>query len=139
MTEVGQGRPSAAAAVRADLNALMLRVTPQDVLVIGNAVRAESILLIDKIYRARLETVVGEPGQDPVSLKAVPLFNNKIHQLLTECEAYAHELAAAADELAHTARLYGHTEQEIRDSFTRYQAQNPPPTSPTSTLPPRPS
>ena len=130
-------RPSPVAEVRACLDAL--RVTPENVLLIGNALQAEAILLGEKIYRAMGETVVREPGRDPVSVDAVPRFNAKITNLLTECQVYVNALAEAAAQMAQTARRYGHTEQEITDSFTRYQIENPPPTIAPPMPTPRPS
>jgi len=128
MTDAGQ-RPSLAAEIQADLR--MLQVTPDNVLLISNALRAEATLLTGKIHWAKGEAVVGKPGQDPVSVEAVPRLNTAITTRLTECQSYADALVDAADQMAQTARRYGHTEQEIIDSFTRYQNENPPPTTPT--------
>ena len=131
------GRPSPAAEVRAYLGAL--QVTPENVLLIGNALQAEAILLNGRVRQARADTVVGEPGRDPVSVDAVPRFNAKITDLLTECQVYVNALAEAAAQMAQTARRYGHTEQEITDSFARYQIENPPPTITPPMSAPRPS
>jgi hypothetical protein len=130
-------RPSPAAEVRAYLDAL--RVTPENVLLIGNALQAEAILLNGRVRQARADTVVREPGRDPVSVDAVPRFNAKITDLLTECQVYVNALAEAAAQMAQTARRYGHTEQEITDSFTRYQIENTPPTIAPPMSAPRPS
>lgn len=107
-----------------------MRVTPQNVLQIRNALLAEAQLMADKIQRARTECAVGEPGLDPVSLEMAPMFNGKIGALLAEWDAYVRSLKDGAGTLGQMARAYGRTEQEVGDSFARYQRDNPPPAQP---------
>jgi len=111
------------------------------VLQIRNALLAESQLLSKRVALATKDAAVGKPGQDPVSQTAADGFNQKIKTLLDQCHAYVNALAEAAGNLERMAKSYGHTEQQINDSFTRFQIDHPAPTSvPTSPGPPnRPS
>jgi len=118
-----------------------MQVTPANVLQIRNALLAESQLLHDKVLAAQRQVHVGKPGNDEVSESAAEGFNTKIKALLDQCQAYVDALAAAAGNLSQMAKSYGHTEQQINDSFKNFQTDHPAPTSlpafPTSPGPPR--
>jgi len=125
------------AEVRANVS--KMQVTPTNVLQIRNALLAESDLLGDRINLARAQAQVGKPGQDPVSQVAADGFNAKIKALMDQCQAYVDALVEAAGELGQMAKSYGHTEQQIANSFKKFQIDNPPPTSvPTSPAAPGP-
>jgi hypothetical protein len=137
MTGAMGSRLSPAAEVRSTVGAM--QVTPANVLQIRNALLAESQLLSDKVIQATTDAAVGEPGKDPVSQTAAGGFNSKIKTLLDQCTAYVNALATAADDLEQTAKSYGHTEQEINDSFAKFRTDHPAPTSvPTSPSAPGP-
>ena len=127
MTGAMGGRLSPAAEVRSSVSAM--QVTPSNVLQIRNALLAESQLLSDKVAVASSTIQVGEPGLDEVSKSAAPAFNNKINALLNQCQAYGNALAEAAGNLEQMAKGYGHTEQQISESFTKFQSDNPAPSS----------
>lgn len=76
MTDSGQRPSLAPEMLQADLR--MLQVTPENVLLISNALRAEATLLAGKISSAMDAAVVRKPGQDPVSDYAVPKLNSVI-------------------------------------------------------------
>jgi uncharacterized protein YukE len=138
MTGAMGSRLSPAAEVRSTVGAM--QVTPANVLHIRNALLAESQLLHDKVMTAQRQVHVGEPGRDDVSGQASEGFNPKIRGLIDQCAAYVDALAEAANNLGQTAKSYGHTEQQISESFVRFQTDNPAPTSvpssPTASGPP---
>jgi uncharacterized protein YukE len=138
MTGAMGSRLSPAAEVRSTVGAM--QVTPANVLHIRNALLAESRLLTEKVAAARLQTEVRKPGQDPVSQTAAQGFNEKINSLMTQCHAYVSALTEAAGNLEQMAKSYGHTEQQISDSFERFQTDNPAPTAlPSSAAAPGPA
>jgi len=107
-----------------------MQVTPANVLQIRNALLAESRLLSGKVETATSGVLVGEPGLDDVSKQAATAFNAKINALMTQCQGYVEALKTAAHELEQMAKSYGHTEQQINDSFAKFQIDNPPPSEP---------
>jgi small-conductance mechanosensitive channel len=112
----------------ADLGNLRMQVTPENVMQLHHALAAEAQLVRAHLALAlALATAVGEPAKDPVSPGAARGFNAKRQALFDQCTAYVTELRSTADALAKTAHSYGHSEQEITDSFkkfnTSYQAQ----------------
>lgn len=119
-----------------DLAHLGMTVTPENIVHVSSVLQAESDYLRTRVRQSRNHCRVGEPGLDPVSPKAASGFNGKIGLLLEQCQAYCDTLAAAADELARTARSYGHTDDDIRRSLESVQANyggpipNPPAGSP---------
>jgi uncharacterized protein YukE len=131
MTGAMGSRLSPAAEVRSSVGAM--QVTPANVLQIRNALLAESQLLSDKVAVATGRATVGKPGQDPVSETASDGFNQKIKALMDQCHGYVNALTEAAASLEQTAKSYGHTEQQINESFIKFQTDHPAPTSmPTS-------
>lgn len=136
MSGPGELWPSLPNEVRDNLRGM--RVTPQNVLQIRNALLAEAQLMADKVQRARTECTVGEPGRDPVSLEMAPMFNGKIGALLGEWDAYVRSLKEGAGALGQMAKAYGRTEQEIKDSFSQHLRDNPPPVHPGLPQPPLP-
>jgi hypothetical protein len=131
-------RLSPAAEVRSTVGAM--QVTPANVLHIRNALLAESQLLNKKVAMATRDAAVGKPGQDPVSQTAADNFNQKIKTLLDQCQAYVNALDEAACALERTAKSYGHTDQQIKDSFAKFQCTHPAPTGvPTSPAAPGPA
>lgn len=128
MSRPGDVQSSLVNDVQANLSGM--RVTPENVLQIRNALLAESMLMAEKVRVARQESVVGEPGLDPVSIDLAPQFNTKITGLLDQWQAYVKELQTGAKNLERMAKEYGHGEQQIRDSFSRFQIDNPPPVNP---------
>jgi hypothetical protein len=127
-TSVGAGSMNAAAA--ADLAHLGMQVTPENIVAVSSVLRAESDYLRARVYASGRSCWVGEPGHDPVSPMAAAGFNNKIDMLLHECHAYCDRLAAASEELAATARSYGHTEEDIAGSLRAVRASYGQPGSP---------
>jgi hypothetical protein len=137
MTGAMGSRLSPAAEVRSTVGAM--QVTPANVLHIRNALLAESQLLSDKVAVATARAAVGKPGHDPVSETASDGFNQKIKALMDQCQGYVNALTEAAASLEQTAKSYGHTEQQINDSFAMFQTDHPAPTSmPTSSAAPGP-
>lgn len=62
-------------------------------------------------------------GRDPVSRDAAPAFQGKIStnpdSLYKRSLEYAQKLIDAADALSETAKIYGHTEDEIKANLDR--------------------
>ena len=101
----------------AELAHLGLQVTPQNVLQVAGALRAEADYLGRELRGARRDGQVGEPGEDPVSRPAAVAFNAKIDAMWNRVQEYIDVLGAAADRLAATARDYGHSDEAIQRAF----------------------
>lgn len=123
------GGPGFSTALSADLAHLGMQVTPENIVHVSNVLRAESDYLATRARWARNNCVVGEPGKDPVSSVAADGFNRKIRLLLDQCQAYCDRLGAASDDLARTAKTYGHTDDDIARSLTSIQANYGQPTT----------
>ena len=107
-----------AQALASDLDHLGMQVTPANVLQVRNALRGEAQRLGD-LLRAHDYTLTVRPGTDPVSRPAAELFNEKM-ALRKQYQEYVNALQRAGQALEQTARAYGHSEQDIRDSFATY-------------------
>jgi len=101
-----------------------MQVTPENVLQVHNAIKAEAEYLRGQLLGVGYSLRVGKPGLEQVSDFAASDqgFNGKIRTLLEQCQTYARILSDAADRLAKTAAGYGHSEQEIVDSFRKFSA-----------------
>jgi hypothetical protein len=80
--------PGGMAAAEVGANVDAMRVTPDNVLQIRNALLAESLVLREHLDQASQAAVVGKPGADEVSRRAAPAFNATITALFEECRAY---------------------------------------------------
>jgi hypothetical protein len=107
----------------AELAALRTQVTPENVMLLHNGLKAEATFLNAQILLNLVP--VGEPGTDLVSPQAAEAFNRKIDGLRERLTAYVDLLTLMADDMAATARRYGHTEHEIADSFARFYSSYP--------------
>lgn len=110
-----------APSVSADLAQLGLQVNPGNIVQVSNVLRAEAEFLSQRLDRARLDSQVGEPGKDPVSLRAAAGFNRKINAMYDQVQAYCDALAAASNQLVATAKSYGHTDDDIARSLASIQ------------------
>jgi hypothetical protein len=77
---------------------------------------------------------VQDCGPDPVSPHASAGFNEKIGLIVQQANAYVQSLKDATDELDHTVRGYGSTDEQIRTSFKAYQNSGPASAQPASAL-----
>lgn len=110
-----QGPPDPSLA--ASLDHLGMQVNPENVLRIRTALLAEADRL-DGLLRRHSRTLrIRAPAADPVSGAAEAALNPKIDLLAVQFQAYIDGLTAAGDVLAGTARGYGYTEQQVKDSF----------------------
>ena len=123
------GIPGGMAAAEVHANVDAMRVTPDNVLQIRNALLAESLVLREHLDQASQAAVVGKPGADEVSRRAAPAFNATIMALFEECRAYVAALADVAGRLGGMAQGYGYTTQQINDSFEKFQPHYPAPTN----------
>lgn len=115
-----------AQALSMDLDHLGMQVTPANVLQVRNALRGEAKRLGDLLHIHDYSLTVRAPAADPVSGPAADLFNQKINMVRHQCEGYVSALQRAGVALEQTARAYGQTEQDIKDSFGAYvDAQQP--------------
>lgn len=103
----------------ASLNHLGMQVTPENVLHIRAALLTEAERLGDLLRLHGWELRVRAPAPDPVSAAAEMTLNPKIDLLTTQFQAYVDTLKTAGGVLAATARTYGYTEQQVKDSFDR--------------------
>ncbi|HWN33893.1 MAG TPA: hypothetical protein VNP03_14180 [Pseudonocardia sp.] len=131
MTNIGGGGASFEAALSSDLGGLA--VTPDNVLRVHNALKAEAVRLGNLMLAYAPMLHVGECGSDPVSGPAADQFNTKIRALVDQCTGYAKALDDAATALGRTARTYGHNEAQIAASFDAFQRSHP--ASPTTPAP----
>lgn len=109
-------------AVTADLASLRAQVTPENVLLLHNGLKAEAKFLNTQLRNFTFRAKVGKPGNDPVSEQAANVFNAKINRLSTEVGAYIAALDEMAEAMAGIAKSYGHTEDQITASFTRFNS-----------------
>ncbi|HEY4006558.1 MAG TPA: hypothetical protein VGM60_15435 [Pseudonocardia sp.] len=112
------GAPAPAAT--ADLASLRTQVTPENVLLLHNGLKAEAQYLRGQMRACGFPVQIGEPGLDPVSKPAAVAFNAKIQTLNEQLEAYIALLKTMAEAMAQTAKSYGHNEDELTASFTSY-------------------
>jgi hypothetical protein len=115
-----------AAQASATLARMGMRVTPENVLQLRNALAAEVDRLSASLKQREYALRVGECGKDPLSRPVADAFNQKIQSLVTQMQAYIRELAGARDALHQTALTYGHTEAQIGHSFDVFQTNTLP-------------
>ena len=99
-----------------------MRVTPENVLQLRNAMDAEVVRLTNLLSRHQENLRVGECGTDPLSRPVADVFNRKIQGLVDQTNAYITELSRARDALHQVAVSYGHTESDISASFGAFKA-----------------
>ena len=116
-----RGAPQASAT----LARMGVRVTPENVLQLRNALAAEVDRLSATLQLRERALHVGECGKDPLSRPVADAFNQKIQSLVTQMQAYVRELSGARDALHETALTYGHTEDQVRQSFDAFRATLP--------------
>lgn len=109
------------AQAQAMLRGVGVRVTPENVLQLRNALDAEVGRLKGLLLRHRRGLAVGKCGQDPLSRPAAEIFNRKIQAHVEATTTYIDELAGARDALHQMALSYGHSEAEISHSFAVFQ------------------
>jgi hypothetical protein len=109
-----------APAATADLASLRTQVTPENVLLLHNGLKAEAQYLSQRVKLREHQMHVGEPGNDPVSKPAATAFNAKIQALKAQLDAYVTQLNTMAEVMAQAAKSYGRTEDQITASFTNF-------------------
>lgn len=114
------GPVGAQAPAAADLASLRTQVTPENVLLLHNGLKAEAQYLTDQMYQHGFPTHVGRPGNDQVSKPAAKAFNDKIRALNEQLQAYVTQLDKMAEVMALTAKGYGHTEDQLTASFKNF-------------------
>ena len=124
--ELTQDTSPLARTLASDLDHLGMQVTPANVLAVRNAVAGEARRLADLLDAHDYMLTVRAPAADPVSIAAAQAFNLKISAVKQQCQAYVNALQQAEQQLKQTARAYGHTEQDIKDSFGTYLSTNTP-------------
>lgn len=100
----------------------MTQVNPDNVLAVRNAIQQQTEDLQRALQMATLETQLGKCGGDPISADATPMFMRKIGEVLRIHWDHLRELREAVDHLTDTAQSYGYTEQQIRESLTKFKA-----------------
>lgn len=109
----------------ADLDHLGMQVTPETVLQIRNVLLGEAQRLQNAFRWEARNVQVGPPGGDPISGRWANVTNkDKILPLLAEYRSHADAFNQAGEKLRQTALRYGHTEQEIADSFKKFLKAN---------------
>jgi hypothetical protein len=103
--------------IASSLDALGFQVNAENVLQIRTALLDEASRLDGFLGWHGPTLRVRAPAPDPVSGAAEELLNLKIDRLRDQFQAYVDALKAAGGELEKTARSYGYTEQQIKDSF----------------------
>jgi hypothetical protein len=109
------------AQVSAQLAGMGMKVTPENVLQLRNAMDAEVERLFDLLRRHQVNLRVGECGTDPLSRPVADAFNRKIQGLVDQTNAYITELSGVRDALHQVAVSYGHTESDISASFSAFR------------------
>lgn len=115
-----------------------MQVTPENIVHVGNVLAAEAEFMQVKLRAAWWNARVGVAAKDPVSQPTADGFNRKIDALLGQVQAYVETLRAASEQLAQTARSYGHTDAEIArslDGITSTYGQPAPVLAPPSVSP----
>ncbi|HZD14460.1 MAG TPA: hypothetical protein VE196_04905 [Pseudonocardiaceae bacterium] len=90
-----------------------------------NVLQAEHDRLSDLLVTYSNALVVKDCGPDPVSRYASAGFNEKIGLIVQQATAYVQSLKDAADQLDHTVRGYGATDEQISASFDTYTNSHP--------------
>lgn len=101
----------------ASLDHLGMQVNPENVLQIRASLLGEADRLDALLHIYLLQLWVRAPAKDPVSIPTADLLNQKIGGLAEQYKAYVNALTAAGAVLEGTARAYGYTEQQVKDSF----------------------
>ena len=94
-----------------------LTVTPQNVLGVRAVVLQEAQDLHDMLKSESEQVILPKLGWDPVSRDMAAAFNPLTQQLLDRAKRHIETLKDLGNELAASAREYGHAESEIRSSF----------------------
>jgi hypothetical protein len=111
------------AATAAALSAVLLQVTPENVLevrrvVLDAADRLKSYLTTNLLTAE----YVGLCGGDPVSEQARLAFSDRISQITANVSMFGLQLLRAGDQLTSIAEAYGFAEGELAASFTSFDA-----------------
>jgi hypothetical protein len=106
---------------KADMNALRMQVNPDNVLLLRNGLKAEAQYMRIRITAVTPSLHVGEPGMDPLSPWVAAAFNYKIGLRIQVTHDYADALDAMGDEMERTAKSYGITDDQIKDSFQKFE------------------
>jgi hypothetical protein len=107
------------AAKAAAFDRLGLQVTPANVLGIYAVIMQEVSRLGMSLQLFQADHGEGMPrlGADLVSVPAARGFTRATRELLARCQADVNDLSQVASGLAHAARSYGKTDEEIKSAF----------------------
>lgn len=98
-------------------DALMLQVSPANVLQVRAAFVVQRQAIETATAQARRDFSIVECGGDPVSRDYTPEFRRKLFAIAEVHQRHAEEIAEAIQRLDEAAREYGLVEDEVTDSF----------------------
>lgn len=96
-----------------------LTVTPENVLGVRAIILEEAHGLQAALWQEERIVWLPKLGEDPVSKDMKRELNLATKALMDRAHAHIDSLFALGEELAATARAYGHTEEQIKASFGR--------------------
>ena len=96
-------------------------VTPQNVLAAAKIIQTQADALRDKLELVRSDLVVSPPGDDDVSTRVAPAWNDLLvyndSSYANRIKAYILGLHNLAQQCAESARAYGYTEEQVAAAF----------------------
>lgn len=107
-----------------------LTVTPENILGVRAVVLQEATDLKETLDYETQYAMRPALGGDPVSGDMSVAFNPITHELMGQAREHIKSLFALCEELAATARSYGHTEADITASLGRPTSARSPPSPP---------
>lgn len=105
-------------------DSLLLQVNSDNILQVRNAYLAQQLALAQALRNTRNSQAMVLPGQDPISIDFAPFFDRKIGLIVDRVRSHVEELREATRRLSEAAREYGHTEEQVEQSFKDFQARN---------------
>lgn len=106
-------------------DSLLVQVNSDNILRVRNAYLTQQQRLADAVQTAQSSRSRSglAPGRDPISVDYAPVFGTKVDVVVDRFRDHVEELREATNRLGEAAREYGFTEDEIKQSFTDFQAR----------------
>src|SRR5262245_17397845 len=96
-------------------------VTPENVLAAAKIIETQALALKDKLDAARGELLIEAPGNDDVSTRIAPAWNDLLlhrdDSYANRVQDYVHGLIKLAGQCAESAKAYGYTDDQVAEAL----------------------
>jgi hypothetical protein len=121
--EIGQGLTAAFAQLdqASTLTTNVFTVSKANVLAAAKIIKTQADALLDKLGAAKRDLVIAAPGEDDVSVRIAPAWNDLLvyngNSYANRINQYISGLTNLAQQCADSAKAYGYTDEEIAAAF----------------------